>query len=93
MSYHSPLLFLSIYKQDLKNLSRFAVLCSKKVSARAVDRNRQRRRVYKSIQALLPRITPGYYGVVTLKKEAKESIFTELDAVIKNLFTQAHLID
>lgn len=93
MSYHSPLLFLSLYKQNEVKPSRFAVLCSKKVSARAVDRNRQRRRVYKSIQELLPCIIPGYYGVITLKKEAKESAFSELDVLVKNLFTQAHLID
>lgn len=93
MSYHSPLLFLSIYKQNELKPSRFAVLCSKKVSAKAVDRNRQRRRVYRSLQGILLSIKPSYFGIVTLKKEAKESSFTELDIVIKNLLKQANLID
>ncbi len=97
MSYHSPLLFLSVYNQPtLQNKqapSRFAVLCSKKVSALAVDRNRQRRRVYRSLQSILPSIKPGYFGIITLKKEAKESTFAELDVLVKNLLTQATLID
>lgn len=93
MSYHSPLLFLSVYKQINDFPSRFAVLCSKKVSTKAVDRNRQRRRVYKSLQGILPSITPGYFGIITLKKEARESTFTELDGVIKNVLKQARLID
>lgn len=93
MSYHSPLLFLSVYTQSEQLPSRFAVLCSKKVSAKAVDRNRQRRRVYRSLQGILSSIKPGYFGIVTLKKEAKESSFAELDVVIKNTLKQANLID
>jgi ribonuclease P protein component len=93
MSYHSPLLFLSIYQQNKQVPSRFAVLVSKKVSALAVDRNRQRRRVYRSLQGLLPAIKPGYFGIVTLKKEGKEGTFAELDVFIKNLLKQAGLVD
>ncbi|MEY4602669.1 MAG: Ribonuclease [Candidatus Parcubacteria bacterium] len=93
MSYHSPLLFLSLYKQNEVKPSRFAVLCSKKVSAKAVDRNRQRRRVYRSLQNVLFTIKPGYFGILSLKKEAKESTFTELDMLVKNLLKQAGLID
>lgn len=93
MSYHSPLLFLSIYKQPNQVLSRFAVLVSKKVSIKAVDRNRQRRRVYRSLQNILPSIRPGYFGIFTVKKEGKESTFVELDMFTKNLLKQASLID
>jgi len=95
MSYHSPLLFLSIYKQSNNQekplLSRFAVLCSKKVSLKAVDRNRQRRRVYRSLQGILPNIKPGYFGILSLKKEAKKSTFAELDSLVKYLLNQAGL--
>lgn len=93
MSYHSPLLFLSLYKQNTQALSRFAVLVSKKVSNKAVDRNRQRRRVYRSLQTLLPLIKHGFFGIFTIKKEGKMSSFSELDSVIKNTLKQANLID
>ncbi len=93
MSFNSPLLFLSLYPQHTKTQSRFAVLCSKKVSAKAVDRNRQRRRVYRSIQHIYSYIKPGFYVVCTLKKEAKESTFAELDATVKKLIRDARLVD
>ncbi len=93
MSFNSPLLFLSVYPQKTNTPSRFAVLCSKKVSVKAVDRNRQRRRVYRSIQHIYSHIKPGFYVVCTLKKEAKESTFDELDTTVKKLITDARLVD
>ncbi len=93
MSYHSPLLFLSVYSSNEKLPSRFAVLCSKKVSSLAVDRNRQRRRVYRSLQGILSNVRLGFFGIITLKKEAKESTFAELDILVRNLLKQAGLID
>jgi ribonuclease P protein component len=92
MSYHSPLLFLSIYKTHLDAPTRCAVLCSKKVSTRAVDRNRQRRRVYRSLQRILKDILPGFFCVFTIKKEAKESGFDQLDHGVISLLTQAGLL-
>lgn len=92
MSYHSPLLFLSIYKQYEQKPTRCAVLCSKKVSPRAVDRNRQRRRVYRSLQLLLPSIQPGYFCVITIKKEAKVAEFVDLDMSVKKVLKEAKVI-
>lgn len=93
LSFNSPLLFLSVYPQKTNTQSRFAVLCSKKVSTRAVDRNRLRRQVYRSIQHIYSHIKPGFYVVCTVKKEAKESAFPELDRYTKKLLTEAHLVD
>lgn len=92
MSYHSPLLFLSVYSTHTTSPTRCAVLCSKKVSARAIDRNRQRRRVYRSLQTLLPRIKPGFLCVFTLKKEAKESGFDQLHTAVMSLLIHAQLL-
>ncbi len=92
MSYHSPLLFLSIYKTNSDIPTRCAVLCSKKVSTRAVDRNRQRRRVYRSLRTLLPYIQPGFLCVFTLKKESKQSSFDELHVVVETLLRQANIL-
>ena len=92
MSYHSPLLFLSIYKQREQKPTRYAVLCSKKVSSRAVDRNRQRRRVYRSLQLLLPSIQSGYFCVITIKKEAKTAEFTDLDISVKKVLKDSQLL-
>lgn len=92
MSYHSPLLFLSVYAQNEQKPTRCAVLCSKKVSPRAVERNRQRRRVYRSLQTLLPNIQPGYFCVITLKKEAKIAEFTDLDVSVKKVLIESKLV-
>lgn len=92
-SFNSPLLFLSVYPQKTQDQSRFSVVSSKKVSSKAVDRNRQRRRVYKSIQGILSYIKPGFFGVFTLKKEAKESGFVEIDECVKKLVVEALLVD
>lgn len=92
MSYHSPLLFLSIYKTNTDKPTRCAVLCSKKVSARAVDRNRQRRRVYRSLQGVVKSIEPGFLCVFTIKKEAKDSTFDQLDHSVKFLCTEARVL-
>lgn len=93
MSYHSPLLFLSLYKTDTNKPTRFAVSCSKKVSSHAVDRNRQRRRVYRSLQEVIKHIKPGFLCVFTLKKESKESTFDELHSVVTLLLTQAGVLN
>lgn len=91
-SFSSPLLFLSVYKTNPLLLTRCAVLCSKKVSNRAVDRNRQRRRVYRGLQLLLRRIKPGFLCIFTLKKESKDSSFNELFVVIESVLHQANLL-
>lgn len=92
MSYHSPLLFLSICKTNTDKPTRCAVLCSKKVSAHAVDRNRQRRRVYRSLQGVVKSIEPGFLCVFTIKKEAKDSTFDQLDQIVVSLLTQTLLL-
>lgn len=92
-SFSSPLLFLSIYKASEHAPTRCAVLCSKKVSSRAVDRNRQRRRVYRGLQLLLPHVKPGFLCVFTIKKEAKESNFDELYKAVHLLLTQAQILE
>ncbi|MHB1316900.1 MAG: ribonuclease P protein component [Minisyncoccota bacterium] len=88
-TFSSPLLFLSVYRQIENKPTRFAVLCSKKVSPRAVDRNRQRRRVYRSIQGIVSKIQSGFFCVFTIKKEGKESSFVQIDQFVKNLLDQA----
>lgn len=91
-SFSSPLLFLSVYKTHSHTPTRCAVLCSKKVSPRAVDRNRQRRRVYRSLQTHISHIKPGFLCVFTIKKEAKDSSFDEIYMVVTTLLTQAQLL-
>lgn len=92
MSYHSPLLFLSVYKRNNNTPTRFAVSCSKKVASRAVDRNRQRRRIYRSIQTILLHVLPGFFCIFTLKKEGKQSEYVQIEEVVKNLLQQARVL-
>jgi len=96
MSYHSPLLFLSIYKQSNNQekplLSRFAVLCSKKVSLKAVDRNRLRRRVYRTLELLLPQIHDGFFCIISIKKEAKDLDKEDLENHLKDILNKQSLL-
>lgn len=47
--------------------SRFAVVVPKKISKRAVDRNRTRRRIYEIIRVNYAQIKPGYTIIITAK--------------------------
>ena len=46
------------------NTARFAVSVSKKISKKAVARNKIRRRVYAMIKKLIPKIEPGLYLII-----------------------------
>jgi ribonuclease P protein component len=67
-------------------LPRFGCIISKKVSAKATDRNRIRRQLISIIEELLPQIKPGYDilfivqpGIVSiLRQELRQGVLTFL---------------
>ncbi len=87
---HSPIFSLSLYKHD--GLSRFSVLCSKKVSKLAVVRNRLRRRVYRTLELLLPQIHDGFFCIISIKKEAKDLDREDLENHLKDILNKQSLL-
>jgi ribonuclease P protein component len=62
---------LLLYSAPMKNTaepSRFSFSISKKVAAKASDRNRQRRRGYASLHNLLPFLKTGSFSFFSFKK-------------------------
>lgn len=58
---------------------KFSVVVSKKVASHAVDRNKIRRRAYRVLQKLLPRLTSGIQGVFMAKNGAGTKTFSDLE--------------
>lgn len=62
--------------------SRFAVVAPKKISKRAVDRNRIRRRLYEIIRVNFGKIKPGYTIIVTAKTDISTLNPKQLESAI-----------
>lgn len=76
-----------------RSKSRIAVVVSKKVAKRAVDRNRIRRRLYEAIRHELPGISEPHDIVVTVfDKQILNFDFTDIEQVIKKMLTKAQII-
>ncbi len=83
-------IYLRVHYTENKN-SRFAVVISKKVLPKAVDRNKQKRQIMASIKEKATNMATGADVVVGVKNSLLEK--TELlDREITSLFRQAKLI-
>lgn len=72
--------------------SQFAVVVSKKVSKKATDRNRIKRRVYGILYPLLPQICSGYWIVFAARARCLDCSGQELDQEVVSLLQRAHLL-
>lgn len=68
---------------------KFGIVVSKKISKKAVERNRIRRKIYKGVAEMLPKIRKGFKGVFLVKKAILESsdgeIRKEIETCLKNV--------
>lgn len=71
--------------------SRAVVVVSKKVSKKAVVRNRIRRRVAAVLAAEWATVTPGYDIVVTLRDDVAEAAAPELTRRVVSALQQVHV--
>jgi len=79
-------------KNNLK-VSRFTVIVSLKVSKKAVDRNRLKRRLREIIRKdVLPAVKPGFDGILITKKSLLLLPFCELRELTIKLFKKTRLI-
>lgn len=84
-------LFLKLIKNDLK-VSRFGFVVSKKVSNRAVARNKIRRRLSEITKENLLKIKKGMDVVIVAGKGIKEKEFEEIKEKQELLFQKSGLL-
>ena len=83
---------LRIVKNDLEK-SRFAVVASVKLSKKAVDRNKLKRQLREIIRKeILPKVKPGYDGIISTRTGLLDLSFDELRAKAEQVFKKARLI-
>ena len=86
---HTPL-FMGRKMFSVDKNSHFAVVVSKKIARRAVDRNKMRRRVYAEIENILPNISPPIQMIIFLKKEVanltKKDFRKQLQKYLNSLY-------
>jgi ribonuclease P protein component len=72
--------------------SRLAVVVSKKISKKAPERNKIRRRLYEAVRLRWPMIKPGYDLVITVFDERVGTIDSaDLSKIVDELIVQADL--
>ncbi len=92
-AYRSHLFVVKAIANPHRKHSRYSVVVSKKVHKSAVGRNRIRRRVYEIVrQEFLPTIGIYDVAIIVASGEALSAEHTELTSVLRDLFTQAGLI-
>lgn len=84
--YQFPLFGLAVLKKEDKE-KKFGFIISKKISKRAVDRNRIKRLLAESIKQNLGEIKEGFRGIFLVKKNILgrkfDEIKKEVDKIIK----------
>ena len=95
-AYHGPHLSLFVYKKEnplaSASPSQFSFSASKKISIKAVDRNKLRRRGYATIRDVIKHIEPGYYAAFSFKKGAEKATFSEIRDTVLQLLERSSVI-
>jgi len=89
---HSHLFIIKTISNPRRQLSRAAVIVSKKVLKGAVKRNHVRRQVYEYISALLPNLKGIYdIAIIISSGEVFTTPHTEIYAELDHLFDQINI--
>ena len=93
---HSSDLSLRAYRRPDKfreQPARLGICVSRKVSKRAVCRNRVKRRLREACRLLLPQLSMGWDGVIVVRSSAMRCDYHQFLQQLKQLFTEAELLD
>ena len=86
-------LSLKTVENTRRKESRLAIVVSKKITKKAPERNRMRRRLYEAVRLQWPNIKPGHDIVITVFDERIGTISSEnLTKYVNELLTSAKLI-
>lgn len=85
---HSPLFtYLVAPQPEILSNSRFAILLSKKIAKRAVDRNKIKRKIYQSIQNTLPNLLQHNDIILIPKRGILQKTTTQIQTDLKNVLS------
>ena len=83
-------LILRVVKNNLKTI-RIGVVVSRKVSKKAVLRNKTKRKLREAARANIKKIKPGYDLVFFTKKGIEKKSFSEIKKEVEKLIARAKL--
>lgn len=83
-------LILKTVKNNLKTI-RIGVVVSRKVSKKAVLRNKAKRKIREAIRANIKKIKPGYDLIFFTKKGIEKKSFSEIKEEVEKLIVRAKL--
>ena len=89
-STNADTLYIKAYQSHYVS-SRVAVVASKKVSKRAVVRNRCKRRVVELVRKNWSGIKPGYNIIITIKSDISKTPAAEVETVVLGCMSRAGL--
>ncbi len=88
-----PVMAMRYVHDEKRHNYRVAVVVSKKVSKKAVVRNRIRRRVFEAIRGLEPKLSPHVDIVITIFNESLATMpFTDVEKMVYAQLRQADAI-
>jgi len=89
--YQNKFIALKFSKNDLSE-SRIGIVVGTKISKKAVERNRVKRRIRASILGFISHLISGYDVVIMVRPEIVEKDFAAIDTALTELFYKAKLL-
>ncbi len=89
--FYSNNFVLRFFKNELSK-SRFCVVVSKKISKRAVDRNRIRRRIYEILRLNYDRIKPEFDFMIFVKQGVLKMQYVDMESEILYLLKKSRTL-
>jgi ribonuclease P protein component len=83
--------FLFRFLPSIESTSKFAVIVSKKVAPKAVDRNYLRRQINEAIKNNIPLLKIDIISLIIVKTTVKKASYEELNKGIMDFFNQNKL--
>ena len=89
-SINADAMYIKHYQSHLAN-SKVAVVVSKKVSKKAVVRNRCKRRVIEVVRKSWQHVLPGHNLIITIKQDISKLPAPEVEAIVVDIIKRAKL--
>lgn len=90
-NYQSDFIKIKVLKNDLE-FSRFGLIVGLKISKKATQRNRIKRRLEEIVRLKLKQIKSGFDIVVLVNQEITEKNYQAIEKTLISLFKKANLI-
>lgn len=90
--FEKDFLFLKVKKIE-SDKSKFGFIVSRKISKKAVARNKMKRRLREIVRKEFPKIKPGIDAVLVVKKDIEKKDFLEIKKTVSQLFKEAGVLN